>query len=106
MPATLTRHVRRSVIRRPFLCLGLFTFAAFLSVEVFGMPPALAAPLRALIAPLWVMRTIEMFLGLGYLPGPAQFVLALPLLFLPYVAADWLLGRARRRHRAHRAAAI
>ena len=94
------------MIHRPFLSLGLFTFAAFLAAELVGIPPALAGPLRILIAPLWVMRTIEMFLGLGSLPGPVQLVIALPLLFLPYVAADWLLGRARRLRATHRAAAV
>jgi hypothetical protein len=84
-------------MRRPFLCLGLLTFAAFLAVEVFGMPSALAGALRILIAPLWAMRTVEMWLGLGFLPGALQLIVALPLLFLPYVLADWLLGRARRR---------
>ena len=98
--------VTRFVLRRPFLSVGLLTFAAFLAVEIFGMPAALAGLLRVLIAPLSLMRTIEMFLGLGFLPGPLQLVVALPLLFLPYLAADWLLERARRRRSRPRAAAV
>ena len=82
----------------PFLTFGLLTFGFFLAVEGFGEPLAPLLPaLRVLIVPLWLMRTFEMLVGIGYLPGPVQLVVAFPLLFLPYVAADLLLRWARRR---------
>lgn len=90
----------------PFLSLGLLTFGLFLAVEALGAQlRPLIPPLRVLIVPLWLMRNLEMVVGIGYWPGPLQVLVALPLLFLPYVAADLLLGWARRRWGAHRATA-
>ena len=98
--------VRRAVVRRPFLSLGILTFTALLAVEAFAMPPALRGVLRVIIVPLWLMRTLEMVVGVGSLPGAIQLVVALPALFLPYAAADWLLWRARRRWDSGRRGAI
>ena len=50
------------------------------------------------------MRTLEMITGIGFWPGPAQVLIALPLLFLPYVLADLALAWLRR-HFGSRAAA-
>ncbi len=86
----------------PFLSLGVLTFGLFLAVEGIGEPLRPAVPaLRVLIAPLWLMRTLEMVVGIGSWPGPLQLLVALPLLFLPYVAADLFLRSARRRWIAH-----
>ena len=86
----------------PFLSLGVLTFGLFLAVEALGKPPwPLLPALRALVAPLWLMRTLEMVVGMASWPGPLQLFVALPLLFLPYVAADLLLRSARRRRVAH-----
>lgn len=86
------------VARWPFLTFGLITFALFLLAEAIPrFQDALAPILRILIMPLWLMRTLEMVVGIGYLPGWIQLFSALPLLFLPYVAADLVLGRLRRR---------
>jgi hypothetical protein len=86
------------VLAWPFMTVGLLTFALFLGVEAHWAPlrPLLPA-VRVLIVPLWLMRYVEMGVGIGSLPGPVQLVVALPLLFLPYLAADLLL-RAGRRH--------
>jgi hypothetical protein len=85
----------------PFLVLGLVTFGLFLALEASGEPPRfLVAVLRVLIVPLWLMRTLEMILGIGYWPGPLQLLIALPLLFLPYVSADLLLRWGRRQRSA------
>jgi hypothetical protein len=96
-----------SLIRTwPFLSLGFFTFGLFLALEGFGEPPRpLVAVLRVLVVPLWLMRTLEMLVGIGGWPAPLQFLVALPLLFLPYLAADLLLRLARRQWVSHHAAA-
>jgi hypothetical protein len=102
--------MRRLVSRHPFLLFGLLTFGLFLAIETTGdafpetaLGAALISALRVLIVPLWLMRTLEMVVGIGWWPGPLQLVVALPLLFLPYVLADLLLARLRRRgaHPAH-----
>jgi hypothetical protein len=86
--------------RHPFLTVGLATFGLFLLVE--AIPGAIqAAPvviqiLRVLIVPLWLMRTLEMIVGMGTWPGIVQLLVALPLLFAPYVLADWVHARVRR----------
>jgi hypothetical protein len=99
------RTLRRFVGNWPFLTLGLATFGFFVAVDLIGEPLRLLVPiLRVLIVPLWFMRNLEMMVGLGFLPWPIQLPLALPLLFLPYVATDLLLRRARQWY-AHRAAA-
>ena len=90
----------------PVLSIGVVTFGLFAAVEAFGEPPQFIMPaLRVLIVPLWLMRTLQMVVGIGSWPGPLQLLVALPLLFLPYVAADLLVRSASRRWRAHRAAA-
>ena len=94
--------------RHPFLTIGLVTFGLFLLVEWTPYAhPAVVLILRMLIAPLWLMRTLEMIVGMGRWPGIAQLLVALPLLFAPYVLADWALarGRARRASRVHAATA-
>ena len=87
--------------RHPFLTVGLATFALFLVVEsaptaVHGIPVVIQI-LRVLIVPLWLMRTLEMMVGMGTWPGIIQLVVALPLLFAPYVLADWGLARVQAR---------
>ncbi|MHB1325730.1 MAG: hypothetical protein ACYC0L_05925 [Thermoleophilia bacterium] len=58
--------------------------------------PALLIPiLRVLVIPLLLMRYFEMFTGIGFLPWPLQLLIALPLLFLPYLAADLLIRSIR-----------
>ena len=106
MKHTLLRRLGHFVARWPFLCLGLLTFGAFLAVEAYGMPRGMQQPLRLLIVPLWAMRTLQMLVRIGYLPGPFQLLIALPTLFLPYVLADWLLRRIRQSWRMRPAAAI
>ncbi|MGH7468576.1 MAG: hypothetical protein ACRENP_11500 [Longimicrobiales bacterium] len=87
----------RLLARWPFLTIGLVTFALFLLAESLpGFQTTLAPVLRILIVPLWLMRTLEMVVGMGYWPGPVQLVIALPLLFLPYVMADLVLAWLRR----------
>jgi hypothetical protein len=87
----------RFIARWPFLTFGLATFALFLLGEAIKPLQAPLGPvLRVLIMPLWLMRTLEMIVGIGFWPGPAQLVIALPLLFLPYLLADLALGWARR----------
>jgi hypothetical protein len=85
--------------RHPFLTVGLATFALFVLVELV---PAVRTPvvmqlLRVVLVPLWLMRTLEMFVGMGSWPGILQLIVAMPLLFAPYVLADWVLARARAR---------
>jgi hypothetical protein len=85
--------------RHRFLTVGLATFALFVLVESV---PAVRTPvvmqlLRVLLVPLWLMRTLEMFVGMGSWPGILQLIVAMPLLFAPYVLADWLLARVRAR---------
>jgi hypothetical protein len=99
------RTLGRFVRTWPFLTLGLSTFGFFVAVEVLGEPLRPLVPiLRVLIVPLWLMRTLEMIVGLGFWPWPIQLPLALPLLFVPYIAADLLLRRARQWY-GHRVAA-
>jgi hypothetical protein len=42
------------------------------------------------------MRTLEMIAGIGFWPWPAQALIALPLLFVPYLFADLALAWMRR----------
>ena len=103
--------MRLWVSRHPFLMIGLATFTLFLVVE-FGpqrlqAPPIVMPVLRVLLVPLWFMRALEMFLGMGAWPAIAQLLVALPLLFAPYVLADWVLTRVRpRRGSSVHAAAV
>ena len=92
--------------RWPFLSLGLVTAGLFLAVEGFGEPVEPLIPVvRILIIPLWFMRTLEMVVGIGSWPAPLQYLIAIPLLFTPYVATDLLLRQLRRRGLRHREAA-
>ena len=101
------RRIRSFVRAWPFLILGFLTFGLFLALEGLGEPLRPLLPvLRVLIVPLWLMRTLEMVAGIGYWPGPLQLLIALPMLFLPYVAADLLLRSARRRRLAHHEPAV
>ena len=99
-----TQHPLR---QHPFLLFGLLTFAIFLTGEAMSdaaiATPAgqvLAGALQVLVAPLWMMRNLEMLLGMGSWPVPLQLIVALPLLFLPYVLADYALRRLRITQRA------
>ena len=102
--------MRAFVRRHPFLLAGLATFGLFLFLETLSpaarattVGAAFAALVRVLVAPLWLMRTVQMMLGIGAWPAILQLAIALPLLFAPYVLLDWILSRARR-FRAHAAA--
>jgi hypothetical protein len=92
--------------QHPFLIVGLATFGLFLLVESVSslarVAPVATQILRVLIVPLWLMRTLELIIGVDSWPGIIQFVVALPLLFAPYVLADWVLARIR----AHRASSL
>jgi hypothetical protein len=95
----------RFVSRWPFLTIGIVTFALYLVTEFVPGFGVLAPLVRLLIAPIWIMRTLEMIVGIGALPGVLQLFIALPLLFLPYVLIDLLIARIReRRLPAQRAA--
>jgi len=90
------------VRRYPFLLLGIATFGLFLAtgfVNDAAKPSELGriavTVLRVLIIPLWLMRDLEMLLGLGNWPRSVDLVIGFPLLFAPYVLADYLLYRAR-----------
>lgn len=91
--------MKRWLQRHPFLTLGLATFALFVLVESI---PAVGTAvvmqfLRVLVIPLWLMRTLEMMVGMGTWPEILQLIVAMPLLFAPYVLADWVLTRVRAR---------
>ena len=92
----------RFVRNWPFLCLGFLTLGLFIGVEAMGEPArttlvgeALVAIVRVLVVAMWLMRYLELFLGMGRLPQVFQLLVAVPLLLAPYVAADlslrWLL---------------
>jgi len=90
------------VKRYPFLLLGIATLGLFLSTGLVSdaaktsqLGRMVVGVLRALIIPLWLMRDLEMLMGLGDWPGPVELVIGLPLLFVPYILADYLLSRAR-----------
>jgi hypothetical protein len=90
------------VKRYPFLLLGIATFGLFLATGLVSdaaktseLGRIVVTVLRVLIIPLWLMRDLEMLLGLGNWPGPVDLVIGFPLLFAPYVLADYLLYRAR-----------
>jgi hypothetical protein len=102
--------MRRLTRRHPFLLIGLLTFGLFLALEAAGdtvrestLGAVALSAVRVLIVPLWLMRTLEMIVGIGSWPAPLQVLVALPLLFLPYVLADAGLARLwRRAERARR----
>jgi len=94
----------RMVARWPFMCLGLVTMLGFLLSG--HLPSGLAELFRVLIVPMWLMRTLQMLVGIGSLPDPAQLLVAVPLLFLPYAGADWILWRVRHRADSHPFAAV
>lgn len=107
----VTQGLSRFVRRWPFLSVGLLTLGLFVLVEALPQGArdhtagqALVATIRVLMVPLWLMRTLEMLIGIGWWPAPLQFLVALPLLFMPYLAADVLLERACRRRGEHRTA--
>ena len=94
--------VNALVKRYPFLLLGIATFGLFLATGLVSDTAKMSevgriviALLRVLIIPLWMMRDLEMVLGLGDWPGPVELVIGLPLLFAPYIVADYVLYRAR-----------
>jgi hypothetical protein len=100
-------HSARSFfLRWPFVCVGLATAVAFVAVEMATAPPPLAvAILRVFIVPLWLMRTIEMVVGMGDWPRALDLIIGIPLLFAPYVLADLFLHWIWPRARTHREAA-
>ncbi len=88
--------------RHSFLMLGIATFGLLVTigiasdaVKASGLGHAAIDALRVLSIPLWLMRDLEMLVGMGSWPGPLQLVVALPILFAPYFLADYLLQRAR-----------
>jgi hypothetical protein len=96
--------MRAWVARHPFLLFGLLSAALFVVAERLGA----AAPLvRVLIMPwylMWLLVTIAQVRLLG--PDPGTPVLGFAFLtakiaagYLPYLAADALLARVRRRRR-------
>jgi hypothetical protein len=91
----MTRLV--ALVRRwAWTAVGLATAGLFLLAERFLDPTSLLAiPLRWLVVPLWLMRLVEMGLGLARLPEAWQLAIGLPLLFLPYVGMDILRHRWR-----------
>ena len=88
----------RRLRAHPFLLLGLATIAlAALAAAV----PALQPAARVAIIPVWLMRTVELIAlrPLFEAAGPARVLvelIGLPLLFAPFLLADWLLGAMRR----------
>jgi len=66
----------------------------------------LVGVMRVMIIPMWVMRDLEMLLGMGGWPAAVQLVIALPILFAPYLLADYVFLRRRsentKRTRRHR----
>jgi hypothetical protein len=100
------RRAGRMVARWPFMCLGLVTMVGFLVGESGHLPSGLVELVRVLTVPMWLMRMIQMLVGIGSLPEPAQLLVAVPLLFLPYAGADWVLWRIRHRADSHRVAAV
>jgi hypothetical protein len=90
------------VKRYPFLLLGIATFGLFLATGLVSdaaktseLGRMVVTVLRVLIVPLWLMRDLEMLLGFGNWPGAVELVIGFPLLFAPYILADYLLYRAR-----------
>lgn len=98
MKRQVLHMIGRFVWHWPFVTLGLATFALFVAAEALnGAAGPLQPALRVLIVPLWFMRTLEMVVGIGSWPWPLQLPVALPLLFVPYAAADLCLNWIRRR---------
>jgi hypothetical protein len=88
--------------RHPFLVLGIVTLGLFVATETMsdtakgsGLGVIIINLFRVLIVPMWLMRTLEMLLGMGGWPMPLQLLVALPILFAPYVLADYLLQKVR-----------
>jgi hypothetical protein len=87
--------VGRFIKNWPFLTVGLVTFALFVGLEAVGdagrdtpIAQGIIPMLRVLIVPIWAMRYLEVFVGMGAWPLPAQLFVAAPVLFTPYVLAD------------------
>jgi hypothetical protein len=100
------RRVGIFFARWPFMCLAILTIGGFIFAETDNLPPALLGLLRVLIVPMWLVRMLQVMVGIGSLPNPIQLVIALPLYLLPYAIADWLLWRLRQRTSSHQAAAV
>jgi len=90
--------------RHGFLLLGIVTLGLFVAMEIAseaakasGLGEAITILLRVLIIPMWLMRDLEMLLGMGSWPMPLQVLVALPILFAPYFLADYLLQSVRSR---------
>ncbi len=90
------------VKRYPFLLLGIATFGLFLAnglvsdaAKTSELGRTVFTVVRVLIIPLWLMRDLEMLLGFGNWPGAVELVIGFPLLFAPYILADYLLYRVR-----------
>lgn len=100
----------RWLLRHPFFALGLLTLALFLGVEALrvqgaiGAAEQLAVPLRIIIVPMylvWLGLTMAYVALLGpESPGTILRIAWAALQFtgglVPYLAADYLLARARR----------
>jgi hypothetical protein len=90
------------VKKYPFFLLGVATFGLFLATgslrgaaETSEVGRVVIGVLRVLIIPLWLMRDLEMTMGMGSWPGAVELVVGFPFLFAPYVLADYILSRAR-----------
>ena len=90
------------VKKYPFFLLGVGTFGLFLATgsitgaaKMSEVGRVVIGVLRVLIIPMWLMRDLEMLVGMGSSPGAVELVVGLPFLFAPYVLADYVLSRAR-----------
>ena len=91
---TIVTFVRRS----PFLLLGVIALVLFLTDALEQSAPSPNAGsrivhhgIRVLIAPLWLMRTLEVAIGMADYPPALHYGVALPLLLTPYALVDMLL---------------
>jgi hypothetical protein len=90
------------VKKYPFFLLGVATFGLFLAAgsisdaaKTSELGRVVIGVLRVLIIPLWLMRDVEMLMGMGRWPGAIELVVGFPFLFAPYILADYVLSRAR-----------
>lgn len=92
----------------PFTCVGVLTLVVFLVAEVAQGSGISVEPLydllRIIIVPIWLMRYVIVAIGgllFGFSQGaglPTWYnILTLPIVLLPYVAADLTLIRTWRR---------
>jgi len=79
----------------PSLTIGLLTVGLFFALP--GSSAVIQPVLRVFVAPLEIMRSMQVIAGIESWPMPLQLLLGAPLLFLPHVAADLCLRWLRRR---------